>query len=35
MTKFIPNEQEKVVEDVAIRNKRKEAIDSTQPRNKI
>ena len=28
MTKFIPNDQEKVVEDAAIQNKRNEAIDS-------
>ena len=34
MTKFIPNDQEKVVEDAAIRNKRNEAINPPTPRNK-
>ena len=34
MTKFIPKDQEKVVEDAAIRNKRNEAIDPPTPRHK-
>ena len=34
MTKFIPNDQEKVVEDAAIRDKRNEVIASATPRNK-
>ena len=33
MTEFIPEDQEKVVEDAAIRNKRTEAINSSTPRN--
>ena len=33
MTKFIPNDQEKMAEDAAIRNKTNETIDPLTPRD--